>query len=238
MAIDPGTAMLFGSLLGFGSNFIGGGQSDTAINDQRWMNDFAWKQSLRNEQFQMDLANHGIRMRVDDAERSGLHPLVGAGINPASGGWSGAAFNSPDSNRPNRWGNAMSGLGQDISRASMARATEQERSLNEAQRVKLLAEADQASSAADLNRRSGLPPPTPSMVDKYMPYRLPDGSIEWVYNPMYAMGLGADPIRTWRNSAQNIFGNPDVMGLNSLQIQNTGHRSSGSYGRSSYGQRR
>lgn len=191
MPIDPGLAMLVGSGLSFGSNFLGGG-SDTVNNDTRFMNDFAWKQSLRNEQFQKDLATHGIRMRVADAEAAGIHPLAALGAAPAGGGSSSASFIGGGSGRPNRWGDALRGMGQDISRAASATMSREEK------QAQLLA-MDETIARTDLVRKQALEvekrtrllgnegkpePRTIQVVNE-------DGSISNLPNPALAL---ADPV--------------------------------------------
>lgn len=218
------------ALINTGANLLGGfmhsGRGDGGAG---YWNQIQYLLNRENMDFQQEMSRHGLRVRVEDAVSAGLHPLVGAGINPTPYSPTSAVFNQgdPSGSRFGHMGEAVSRMGQDVSRAMLARATEDERKTNEAHRIKLLAEADAATSQAELNRRTNLPPATPTPQDKYVGYRQPDGSIEWVYNPLYAMGLGADPIRMYRNSAGNIFQNPDAAALDLLQI-----RGSGSYGRS------
>lgn len=131
-ALISGGANLFSS----GMGFIGKGSSDTALNDQRFMNDFAWKQALRQEDLQRDLIHHGIRWRTEDAQRSGIHPLAALGISPAGGQSVGVNFMPTDSMRENRWDRAADmtrQLGQDVSRAVSATATPEEKAMRAAQ---------------------------------------------------------------------------------------------------------
>lgn len=191
--------------LGFGiyDRFAGDGSSDTAVNDTRFMNDFAWKQSLRNEEFQKELARNGIRMRVADAEAAGLHPLVGAGINPASGGFSTSGFVGAQQNPSPRQFNAPS-FGQNISRAAAATMTEEERLLMHANTQKALAEADFAQSQAALARRQvanlGKTPPIPKSHIQIMNE---DGSISTINNPDIAGAIMSDPLGMWGTSLSN-----------------------------------
>lgn len=124
------------NLLSSGMGFIGSGRSDTADSDTRFMNDFAWKQALRQEDFQRDLAYNSMSIRSRDAERAGIHPLAALGINPAGGQSVGVSFNPVDGVRENRWDRAAAmtrDLGQDVSRAVSAQATPEEKAMRVAQ---------------------------------------------------------------------------------------------------------
>lgn len=183
----------------------GGGQ---AGDDVRWMNDFAWKQSLRNEDFQKDLATHGIKMRVDDATSAGLHPLVGAGINPASGGWSGTAFNQPQSKQP-QGGVSM---GANISRAVQTTMTDQEKLIQAAELQRLLADTAESQARKALADKqlaeliNTQPMPTPS---KYQSFKNSDGSITQGYSSDYSQSIMSDPIGMWAQSLKKSLGGPD-----------------------------
>lgn len=133
--MDP---LVTSSLITAGGGFAGdlmggifGGGSDTAASDARFMNDFAWKQALRNEEEQKLLAREGIRMRVADAEAAGIHPLAAIGVNPAGGGQFGSGGVSPI-DRQNPMGPALSNMGQNLSRAAAMMATRQEHEMHDA----------------------------------------------------------------------------------------------------------
>lgn len=190
---------------------IAGQGSDTAVNDQRWMNDFAWKQALRNEEFQRDLAQNGIKMRVDDAVRAGLHPLVGAGINPASGGFGGAAFQAPSQPSPKQFSNPS--FGQNISRALAATATSEEKQIRaiELARAQTQLEGDQIQN--EIARRQlkqlGATPPMPPL---HIRVRRDDGSEMIINNPDLAAGIMSDPLGAWgtsiKNTAEDVRSSP------------------------------
>lgn len=193
------------SLLGGGLNnmFGGGGSQGLSRDDQRWMADFSWKQSLRNEQFQQDLARNGIRMRVDDAVAAGLHPLVGAGINPASGGFSAGLFGGSPEMPKSRNFDFVGNAGQNIARAMTSTMTQDERLIQHANAIKAEAEADFAQSQALLARREvngmGRTPPIPSHIQ----IQNPDGSSSMINNPDIAGGLMSDPLGAWGTSIHN-----------------------------------
>ena len=121
------------------SSLLGQGQEGLSETDQKWMADFQWKQSLRNEEFQNKLATHGIRMKVADAEAAGLHPLAALGATTPSGGF-GGSFQINPRGPSNRASNALSGLGQDISRAASATQTKDERELTALAKTRAMTE--------------------------------------------------------------------------------------------------
>lgn len=152
--------------------FFGGGGSDTAANDARFMNDFAWKQALRNEEEQKLLARNGIRMRVADAEAAGIHPLAAIGVNPAGGGQFGSGSVSPMEGRQNPMGPALSRMGQNLSRAAAVMSTRQEQEMHAAN-IELLRKntdfviqqiAESKARVVDMGH------PKPQPVDTDMPF--------------------------------------------------------------------
>lgn len=213
--VDPLTATAIGTGvanlgLGFYNSFSGGDEG-LSRDDQRWMNDFSWKQSLRNEEFQNQLANHGIKMRVDDAVSAGLHPLVGAGINPASGGWSGPAFSGSASGGRPPIQNPGFNMGQNLSRAVNATSTLEEKQIRaiELERAKTQLQGDQIQNAIAAKQLSmmGMTPPMPS---KYQTVSTPGGGTENVYSSDYSQAIMSDPIGMWANSFKKSFGGPDT----------------------------
>lgn len=81
--------------------------------------------NLAREQMaaQKEYAQHGVRWRVDDAVAAGLHPLVGAGVQPSSYSPVSAHVMPEYDDRAG----ALSRMGQNISRAVMATASQDER---------------------------------------------------------------------------------------------------------------
>lgn len=158
--VASAAANLAGSLLGKGQE----GLSET---DQKWMADFQWKQSLRNEEFQNKLATHGIRMKVADAEAAGIHPLAALGATTPSGGF-GSSFQINPRGPSNRTSNALSGLGQDISRAAMATQTKDEREMAALQKTRANLEnsiLQQQLISATANNNRAVGPSLPSNSD-------------------------------------------------------------------------
>lgn len=175
--------------------------------DQRWLADFQWKQSLRNEDFQHQLATNGIRLRVADAEAAGLHPLVGAGINPASG-----SFGMPISgggggeSSGSKFASKLSDLGQNISRAAASTMTQDERLMLHANALKAQSEADLAHSQAALARAQtaqlGKNPPIPNA---HTLIRNDDGSFSTINNPDLAGAIMSDPLGMWGTAVHNTI---------------------------------
>lgn len=192
--------------------------SDTASNDTRFMNDFAWKQSLRNEElqreqfnFNKDLAKHGIKMRADDAIAAGFHPLVGAGVNPAggsSGGFGTPAFVGAHQSSSRGSGTSV-GISQSISRAQAATMTESEKAMNQAQLESIRANtaesmARKALADYELQKLRGTPPIPPATQN----YRDADGNIITLNHPDVEASLRSDPVRMWsRSIKRNVYDN-------------------------------
>lgn len=80
----------------------------------------------RNAALQREFAQHGLRWKMEDAQRAGLHPLIGAGAQAQS-----FAPISVGSSPDYSMGNAMSDMGQNIGRAISSTSTEAERKISE-----------------------------------------------------------------------------------------------------------
>lgn len=196
-----------------------GPKGSTAENDRRWMNDFNWKQSLRNEElqneqfkFNKELALHGIKMRADDAIAAGFHPLVGAGVNPSggsSGGFGGTSFIGGDSPRRGSSGGSSIGFSQDIGRAKVATMTQDEKILRAAQLAEIQANTAESMARKALAEREmsmlGATPPIPS---KYNQFRDENGNVVNRLNPEYRMGN--DFFSNWSDSLRHNFAGPDT----------------------------
>lgn len=193
--------------------FFGQHDGGSASDDARFMNDFNWKQSLRNEQFQQDLARHGIKMRVDDAVSAGLHPLVGAGINPASGGWSGAAFTPTPQRNPRMSGMSM---GANISSSVDATSTGEEKVLRALEIHRQMTQLQGDELQLQLLRKQleqmDKTPPMPSLPtpSKFQTFRNSDGSITQGYSSEYSQSIMSDPIGMWAQSLKKSLGGPDT----------------------------
>lgn len=214
--MDPliGGALIGGGfgLLGNVLSHFGGGGSDTAMNDQRFMNDFAWKQALRQEEYNNFYTQNYMQIRAKDAAAAGLHPLAALGVNVASGPTSAAFSGSGGSGRRNAYdlGSDMAHtMGQNISRAVAAQKTADERILMQAQLEKNAAEIDlvQAQAAETRMRTAaiGSNPPIPDpysgltgdvlgLPSQHKLYRTPYGyTAEW--SPDFAVSMMSRPVK-------------------------------------------
>lgn len=206
-----------------------GGMSDTQLSDQRFMNDFAWKQSLRNESFSREqyefmkyLAENGMQVRARDAAAAGFHPLAalgGAGMSLSGMGPSSAAFVGPGEGSRRRWpGGHLSAMGQDISRAMNAEMTALERASQNAALAERMANIDyiEAMAAESRQRRLNLantPMPGGAMtgdviqLPQSIMYRRADGSYEEGYSPEYSESLQNRPASKWMRDIQHMIRN-------------------------------
>lgn len=75
---------------------------------------------------QKEFAQHGIRWKVEDAKRAGIHPLVGLGASTTS--FSPSTVGEPSLSPPD-----VSAMGQNIGRAMQATRTQEERAMTDLQ---------------------------------------------------------------------------------------------------------
>lgn len=110
-----------------GGNIIGGLMGQQATREANEANQrLAADQMRTNERLQREFAQHGIRWKVEDAIRAGLHPLAALGaqthsFSPVSVG--GGVI--PDDSMAN----SVRSMGQDISRAVSATRTSEEKQM-------------------------------------------------------------------------------------------------------------
>jgi len=139
--MDP----LTGALISGGTRLLGGLLGDNA----------AEKNAKRNIQLQKEFAQTGIQWKVADAKAAGVHPVyaLGASTTPFA----------PVSVGQSNMSQALSGFGQDISRATAATATSQSRLSSAAQGLQLenmgLQNALLRSQIARINQGTGPPMP-------------------------------------------------------------------------------
>lgn len=162
--MDPVTAA---ALISTGGNLLAGHMGRQASSDAGDANRRAAEEaSVRNAELQREFAQHGIRWRVQDAKAAGIHPLaaLGAQLHSASPSFVGYQQEA-DMSMPT----AMSNIGQDISRAVMAQATQEEKALKTLQIQSAQADIegrylDNAIKLQTLNsmNQAGTPPGLPS----------------------------------------------------------------------------
>lgn len=159
MAIDPITgAALVGGAATLAGGFMGQQSSKDALQAQKDM-------AYTNEKLQREFAQHGIRWKVEDAKAAGIHPLYALGANTAS--FTPGVLTGDTSNP---MGNAIANMGQDISRAMMAKATQPEREMQALQLASAKADVEgktldnqiRAKTLSNMVGSSQLPPPMPS----------------------------------------------------------------------------
>lgn len=102
-----------------------GGAQTAATNAAKWA---ANSDRILQQQF----ARQGIRWRVEDAQAAGLHPLYALGGAPATYTPSASQVSFGGDSDGARMGRALASAGQDVGRAVMAQATQQERELHKA----------------------------------------------------------------------------------------------------------
>lgn len=160
---------LIGGAAAIGGNLLGGLLGKESASDAR---DAAAEQFERQAQLQREFAQSGIRWKVEDAKRAGIHPLYALGASTTS--FSPISITNP---ADNSMANAVSNIGQDVSRAVNQTRTAPERDVAyltavrglqlEKGRVDLdIAKTELASRLARLKQQSGpgLPSPTGNMI--------------------------------------------------------------------------
>lgn len=121
--------------IGAGSSLLGGALSRGNNTAARYD---ANKWNRRQMAFAKDFARMGVRWKVEDAKKAGLHPLYALGGNLSPGGMSPAYVGGGESSDP--MGSALANAGQDISRAVLAQATPEEKAMAHLQMLKLKSE--------------------------------------------------------------------------------------------------
>lgn len=154
--------MVVPALIGAGAsiagNLLGGLMGQSSASSAR---SHAEEMFEKNVQLQKEFAQTGIRWKVEDARLAGVHPLYALGAQTHS--FSPIAINSP---ADNSMANAVSNIGQDVSRAVNQTRTGSERQTAyvtalqglqlEKGRVDLdIAKTELASRIARLNQQSG-----------------------------------------------------------------------------------
>lgn len=138
---------LIGSLIGAGASLIGGAMNNSAQSKANAANIAA--QAAANKQnykAQKEFAQHGLRWKVEDANRAGIHPLYAVGAPAQSFS---ASFGAAQSQPLTGMGDALSSAGQDVGRAVSQTLTPQEKVYN--QTIQAL-QLDRASLENDLLR--------------------------------------------------------------------------------------
>ncbi|WNK12680.1 MAG: DNA pilot protein [Microvirus sp.] len=181
--MDPATMIAAGSAVA--GLFGGGGMSPR-------------KQMAAQYDYQRRLNQSAIQDRVADAEKAGIHPLyaLGASLNPGG-------VSMPDQGSGNRLGDRLSNMGQNISRAVMAKQSQEERGLA-VQSAKLDLEGkslqNQILRSQLINAQSQLGPGIDGTGKS-------DGSVNYISNTL--VGPGRDGREPGPLSGHNLVLNAD-----------------------------
>lgn len=116
--------------------------------------------NARNREMQENFANNGIRMRVEDAKRSGINPALALGAQTYQ------AQPSYVANQDNSISQAASNMGQDIQRSISQTSTAQEKSLQalQIQNARLDIEGKSIDNAIRAQQLNNMSPNTPPMA--------------------------------------------------------------------------
>lgn len=117
-----------------------------------------------NIALQREFAQNGIQWKLEDARKAGINPLMGLGAPTTSFS---PTVMGPQVAPDTSWGDALSNMGQNVSRAAMAAQTQEERAFTEGMRVEQYKNAQLQnklleSQIVNMNQRSQLGPPMPS----------------------------------------------------------------------------
>lgn len=120
--MDP---FIGGALIGGGATLLGGLLGSKSAKDANEQNAEAARQSA---ELQKEFAKNGVRWKVEDAKKAGVHPLYALGANTHS-----FAPVSVGAQPDYSMANAVKDMGQDISRSVQATRTHQEQELSKLQ---------------------------------------------------------------------------------------------------------
>lgn len=143
---------LLSPIASIASNLIGGSMSANSTGDA----------GANNAALQREFAQHGVRWRVEDAKAAGIHPMfaMGAQLSPASPAYVGDTGMSQ----------AMSNIGQDVSRSVDATRTLGERVSARMQSLQLeRGELENQLLRSQIAKLNAAPnPPLPASGDPYI----------------------------------------------------------------------
>lgn len=195
---------MLGNLISAGASLIGGlfGKSSA---DKAAAQNLAIAQ--QNMKMQKEFAQEGIRWKVEDAKKAGIHPVYALGAPTTS--FSPVSFNATADNSV---GNAIASMGQDIGRAVNSTRTGSERvdAFTTATRTltlqKMSLENDLlASQIKRLQVQSNPTMPTAIVADKNQPFPVPEASKSEERPPLMFMGSrwmtnpNTSPMKAWED---------------------------------------
>jgi len=164
---------------------------------------FGQKQQDKNVALQREFAQSGIQWRVADAKKAGIHPLYAMG----------APTVQPSVSAFSPMGAAVSSMGQDISRAMTASASEGTRQVNNTLQQLTLERAGLQnellrSQIASMNARTsqgGQRGPSINVTDETSPFFVPQGAKEarsplMLDNERVKTDPGTSPAKAWEDT--------------------------------------
>lgn len=183
---------ILGPLISAGASLAGGFLNSNNAKDA------AEKQAALAREF----AQNGIKWKVEDAKRSGVHPLYALGAPTISPG----SVYVGDSSM----GNAVSSMGQNISRAMSATATQGERDdsftkTSQALQLENMGLQNELLKSRVATSRAQIGPPMPPVLD---PPGIPEKNKHDDRPPLYMGGTkwGTDPLTTNQESFEKRYG--------------------------------
>ncbi len=164
-----------GSILGTAGDIVGGILGGNASEHNAQVDAAAaLKAAELNLKYQKEFAQNGIRWRVDDAKKAGIHPLasLGAQITSFSPSFSMDAFAGDQRSTESPLALGLKSMGQNIDRAKLAKQEQAERDLDNAWKAAQIRrlEVDTALTQAQLSKvaveNQQLPAPMPKVNSK------------------------------------------------------------------------
>lgn len=198
---------MWGSLISAGASLAGGLLNRSAAQDAQQQT----RENLdRQMQMQKDFAKSGIRWRVEDARKAGIHPLYALGANTPQYTPSSATFAADNS-----LGNSFAAAGQDIGRAINSTRTGAERESAftrsmqnlQLQNAGLDLEIKKATLASAVQRNiANRTPPGPGIAsDSFDPFKVPEASKSEDRPPLMLGGVRVrtppttSPMKAWED---------------------------------------
>jgi len=151
----PGT---WNGAMAAAENFGGYFSNIDAANSAAEGNARSAEEARLNRDLQKEFAQNGVRWRVEDAKKAGIHPLAALGASGASYSPVSSTFQSA----PDPIASTMSSLGQNLSRSMMTTRTGPEKQMQQLQLENQQLQNDYLRSQIAMNNSAQLGPSMPS----------------------------------------------------------------------------
>lgn len=139
--------MVWPAIIGAGASIAGSGLGALVSSSNAAAANAAQERNMWQQyQFQREFAENGIRWKVEDAKRAGIHPLFALGGSTAT--YSPSAFSVAQDSTPQ----FLSQMGQDVSRAIRSTQTAPERTLSDYERQRQAQELERGQLQNDYLR--------------------------------------------------------------------------------------